>query len=306
MWRSVRDSFIKECGKNGTTKRTVYKYTNQLQFLRKCVKMRRTTTSTQGQQHVLQEGGPPHKGSQPSEARGRQTVSQSILAQLDQRGKRHRNDLKFCTNLIHDGLQSLKDIMENSVLELCLLQVGGEWSGDMQKSNRNFLISLLPSMDKMSENQVLSFKGRVLTIMAEIVNPPRPPTYQQDLLPPPPPSYPDNMHLQHTTHTRFQPPTYQQALLPPPSPPSYPDNMHLQHTTRTRFQPPTYQQALLPPPPSYPDNMHLQHTTHTRFQQYGQNYYSQTRFTQIGSDNQPYEAEKRHGRSGPESGYYIM
>lgn len=49
-----------------------------------------------------------------------------------------------------------------------ILRLEGGWCGDMENGDRNFLLSLLPGMSKMTYSEKLHFRSKITALMCEI------------------------------------------------------------------------------------------------------------------------------------------
>ncbi|XP_056418852.1 uncharacterized protein LOC130359677 [Hyla sarda] len=184
-WRSVRDAFKRYCTKeeqasksgSGASKLTVYKHANSLQFLRKCFKLRKTTSSLsstlqteqieQTEGSTLQsETAPPVEG----EPSSRMSVADRIQHQIMHASRRQRKDHDFRDSLMLEGFQKIEDSFESRLMsqDLRILRLEGEWSGEKENADRQFLLSLLPGMSTMTYSEKLYFQRKILNLMTEI------------------------------------------------------------------------------------------------------------------------------------------
>ncbi|XP_069837979.1 uncharacterized protein [Dendropsophus ebraccatus] len=219
-WRSIRDRFIRDLRMdsnvpNGTepARRTEYKFARILQFLRKCFEQRQTASSTRAPPEVVMEEetsrepcipkapggvsdtpqpGPPPAATSSAPCR---PVSSSVTRVLrrNRPGRNKQSDQDALKAVISDGFQRMEETFTEFRTEVSVRfqQLHGRDLLESLNECRNFLLSLVPLMEKMTPEQRFLCRERVTSVIKEI------------LYPPPPASFPHT--YPHPSSTSFPP-----------------------------------------------------------------------------------------------------
>ncbi|XP_056387505.1 uncharacterized protein LOC130282792 isoform X2 [Hyla sarda] len=236
-WRSFRDRFIRDLRmdsnvQNGSEpiRRTEYKFAKRLQFLRKCFEQRQTAHgSTRALPEVVTEEETSREPCATKAAEGVSDIPQpappsastfnapcrrvsSAVTRVLRRNRacrRNQNEHDTLKAVIGDGFQRLEDNFTGFRTEVNLRfeRLDGKELLETLNECRNFFLSLVPLMEKMTLEQRFLCRERVTSVIKDILYPPLstlfPHTYSHSPSTSFPPSKPLSSHSsQPSSHSR--------------------------------------------------------------------------------------------------------
>ncbi|XP_056416659.1 uncharacterized protein LOC130357929 isoform X2 [Hyla sarda] len=199
-WRSVRDSFFKwlrdsNLPSGSAAKQTTYKHAERLSFLQMRATISNiaaTTTSPQRENINLEEEEPAEEEAGPShtQASGHQsTVSSGLRATLSHKHKSKKFNVSKLVKCVLDAIEKLENMCSSKFLHLDVrvMRLEGMISGPTPSPCRDFLMTLIPSMERMSEEQQALYKQKIIKFTHDFLNPT--PAQPASMYPPPSPSF---------------------------------------------------------------------------------------------------------------------
>ncbi|XP_069811751.1 uncharacterized protein [Dendropsophus ebraccatus] len=239
-WRSMRDRYIRDHNEesripsgSGASKRPIYRYRNQLQFLQRVVELRQTSGNVRlpdehesGAVNTAATGDAGASTSTTTVAGNSSLpISEGVSQRLGRDRSSHRCNRLIFINMMKSMWRKLEEMISSLRLqmELRFLRVEGRGTLENQSDSKLYCNSLVSMMENLPVTQRLQFRAKVNLVLQEIITSHMSPTLRSRL----PTStirrqyhQPPYSQCQSTGHAPHVPSTYTTSL-PFTAPPPY-------------------------------------------------------------------------------------